>query len=261
MESTKRLETRSPSASTDPTTAEKTAVNALLMAAVAMTEMSGQPTATTTTTAPSDSTPQVSNAATPPDSRHESMEGGDYKTPQKNLLRQFQSPKRKQGDTEESPVDHRDSSLNRVQMRRLGENSSTESSPSGGVAEDGDENDDSPKRELSEMSDLTPSVQQKNKKSRIGSVRKGGRVLEMAHSTMGSPMSLQTPKHVKGENSNKDLTPVSARCIDFKRMHVHETKQESSTDGSSAAGAVSSSKESKAFSVPKQLAAVSTTDR
>lgn len=211
----------------DPTTAEKTAVNALLMAAFAMTEMSGH--SSTGAAEKQESTPPASNSTTPPDIRNQSMEEGDYKTPQKNLLKQFQSPKRKKAETEESPVDLRNGAV-AVRATSGGESSSESSSPSGTA----DDNDDSPKRELSEMTDLTPSVQQKTKKSRIGSVRKPGRILEMAQA---SPMVVETPRQVK-DVSTKDLTPVSARCIDFKRMHVHENHHEPSNNTSPQASAV-----------------------
>jgi hypothetical protein len=206
----------------EPNTAEKTAVNALLMAAVAMTEMSSHAAPATT---------EVPLVSTPPDRRTETvapMEEEDCKTPQKNLLRQFQSPKRKQADTE-SPGEHKEQNsvtpkMSQAKMRSQPNNggSSTESSPTGSGTGTGEEdNDDSPKRDNSELTDMTPSLQQKSKRSRIGSVRKGpSRNLgqEMAHD-QPSPMVMQTPKQAKSTVTN-DLTPVSARCIDFKRMHV-----------------------------------------
>lgn len=205
----------------EPNTAEKTAVNALLMAAVAMTEMSSNAAPATT---------EVPLVSTPPNHRTENvapMEEEDCKTPQKNLLRQFQSPKRKQADTE-SPGEHKEQNsvtpkMSQAKMRPQPNNnggSSSESSPSGtGTGEE--DNDESPKRDNSELTDMTPSLQQKTKRSRIGSVRKGtSRNLgqEMAHD-QPSPMVMQTPKQAKNPVTN-DLTPVSARCIDFKRMHV-----------------------------------------
>jgi hypothetical protein len=195
------------SVSEAPNTAERTAVNALLMAAVAMTEFSVQPPVT-----PSKDMSAVSMlVSTPPDGRKTSAApGDDYETPQKNLFKQFQSPKRKQSDTE---LD-----IDRGPMRSESGSSSSESSPSG--PEDENENDDSPKRELAEMV-VTPSVAQKIKRSRIGSVRKStNRNLgaEMSLSE-ASPMVMETPKQPKIAATTA-LTPVSARCIDFKRMHV-----------------------------------------
>ncbi len=211
-----------------PNTAEKTAVNALLMAAFAMTEMSGH-------SAPLESfQPLVS---TPPDPRttmipeqDEEFQEEECKTPQKNLLRQFQSPKRKQAEAsphqQETPK-----ACGKLRSEYNGE-SSTESSPSG-TGEDSSE--DSPKRDLTDITDLTPSVQQKIKRSRIGSVRKGpsrnlGQELVLGHP---SPMQMETPKHAKAPASN-DLTPVSARCIDFKRMHVGKGTPEPKANSPSA---------------------------
>lgn len=205
----------------EPNTAEKTAVNALLMAAVAMTEMSGQATSKT----------EVPFVSTPPDARlHDTsapMEEDDCKTPQKNLLRQFQSPKRKQADDRESPGEHKEKdsatpkiiSHGKIRSQTPNGGSSNESSPNSATGEE--DNDDSPKRDNSELTDMTPSLQQKSKRSRVGSVRKGpSRNLgqEMAQG-QPSPMVMQTPKQAKNVLTT-DLTPVSARCIDFKRMNV-----------------------------------------
>lgn len=239
----------STSAATEaPTTDEKTAVNALLMAAVAMTEMSSAQSEDAATNQP-EGTPPVSSATrnsindtTPPYSRSndQSMDHGEYETPQKNLLKQFQSPKRMKADSSStSPGSQQECFVGK--MRRSGESGSG-TSPDAPACDDND--DDSPKRELSEMSDLTPSVQQKSKKSRIGSVRKGSRVLDMA--PQPSPMALETPKHAtRGAGGNpattSDLTPVSARCIDFKRMHVHEVKEAPNTTSPEAAAATAES--------------------
>lgn len=216
-----------------PTTAEKTAVNALLMAAFAMTEMSGRPGPEQSCKSP---------VSTPPDTRATKLLGNvdekedddvndndECKTPQKNLLKEFQSPKRKQ--VEASPYyGETPKASGKVRPEYDGE-SGTESSPSG---TGDDSTDDSPKRELTEMTDLTPSVQQKNKRSRIGSIRKGplrnlGQELALGHT---SPMVMETPKHSRTTAIN-DLTPVSARCIDFKRMHVGQSTPEPKANNSS----------------------------
>ena len=194
-----------------PTSSEKTAVNALLMAAMAMTEMSGQNT-------------QVS---TPPaqTSKPDGTQEDHFDTPQKNLMGLFRSPKRKQSATEPNPHDTTTSSLNNANAAPMGtgmrRGSSQESSPSAASDED------SPKREL--PGDQTPSNQQKVKRSRLGSLKKGPRNLdnEMAHDPLKRPLfasssnnNMETPKN-KGEGKKQDLTPVSARCIDFRKMHVN----------------------------------------
>jgi hypothetical protein len=209
-----------------PNTAEKAAVNALLMAAVAMAEMSTQ-----SVPLPDNQKqqPQQDPVSTPPDAKTTGIaeedddeivdDDEDCKTPQKNLLNQFQSPKRKQTETTTHYMDTTPRTVGGLRPEDEGE-SSTESSPSGSG---GDSNDDSPKRDLAGMEDLTPSVQQKNKRSRIGSVRKGAsRNLgqEMAQGRANSSMMvMETPKHLKSSARN-ELTPVSARCIDFKRMNM-----------------------------------------
>lgn len=206
------------SVSEAPNTAERTAVNALLMAAAAMPEFAEQPVVKLEPT--QDNAP----LSTPPDIRMTKVDESsqeEYETPQKNLFKQFQSPKRKQSDTDLQDVkDHG--------PMRGGGTSSSESSPSG--ADDNDNEEESPKRELAEMT-VTPSVAQKVKRSRVGSLIKEGpnRNLgrEMAVDetssrikTAASPMMMETPKQKKPTKVT-ELTPVSARCIDFKRMQVN----------------------------------------
>ena len=198
------------SVSEAPNTDERMAVNALLMAAVAMTEFSSKPHHSPS----KDFVYEESMVSTPPDIRKSSpAPEEEYKTPQKNLYTQFQSPKRKQSDAE--PV------LDRGPMRSEGDSSSAESSPS--VREE--EHDDSPKRELAEML-VTPSVAQKVKRSRVGSLHKGpNRNLGAEMSVEeAAPMVMETPKQTKAPVSSA-LTPVSARCIDFKRMQVKGTPE------------------------------------
>lgn len=69
---------------------EKTAVNALLMAAMVMTEQAELSTPPTTDTTKTDS----KQSASTPDSGRAST-GDKYKTPQRNLSKKFGSPKRK----------------------------------------------------------------------------------------------------------------------------------------------------------------------
>jgi hypothetical protein len=196
------------SVSEAPNTAERTAVNALLMAAVAMTDFSVEPHVTPSKVM--SAREEVYMVDTPSvDRKSTTAPEEDYETPQKNLYTQFQSPKRKQSDTD---IDRGHGS-----MRSDNGSSSSESSPSG---HGGDENEDSPKRELAEMV-VTPSVAQKIKRSRVGSVRKATNRSLGAEMSVdeASPMVMETPKQAKAVASNA-LTPVSARCIDFKRMHV-----------------------------------------
>ena len=178
----------------EATSSEKTAVSALLMAAVAMTEIGTNEDSETATT-PAKTT-----------SSREPMEE-DFETPQRNLLHKFNSPKRKQGDREppKMPVEH-------------SPNSDVQSSS-------GD--DESPKRDY--PGNNTPhSNQQKVKRSRIGSHKKFGKALEndlgakQIASDVLSSTDLTTP-NTKGKFKSADLTPVSARCIDFRNMHVNET--------------------------------------
>jgi hypothetical protein len=200
------------SVSEAPNTDERLAVNALLMAAVAMTEFSNKPHISPS----KDANYEETMVSTPPGARPMStVPEEDYATPQKNLYTQFQSPKRKQSDT--------DPEMDRGPMRSEGDSSSAESSPS--VPENENENDDSPKRELAEMV-VTPSVAQKVKRSRVGSVHKGpNRNLGPEMSVdEAAPMVMETPKQTKIPSSSA-LTPVSARCIDFKRMQVKGTPE------------------------------------
>lgn len=176
------------------TSSEKTAVSALLMAAAAMTEMVSSDDAET---------------ATPPaktTSSRQPMEE-DFETPQKNLFNKFNSPKRKQGDREPPKMPIENGSV------------SEEQSSSG--------DDDSPRRDF-ERNNTPHSNQQKVKRSRIGSHTKFTKTLgndfdpkQVASGVLAS-MDYSTP-NTKGQFKTADLTPVSARCIDFRNMHVNET--------------------------------------
>ena len=198
------------------TSSEKTAIHALLMAAMASTETSAQNTHVTT--------PPRATAKSDGAQEEETIE-----TPQKNLIGLFRSPKRKQSQTEANPQDTTTETLNDVGPMR----SSIDSSPSA------TSDDESPKRE--HPGDETPSnKQQKVKRSRIGSLKKGPRIMDdgMVEEPAKRPLfgstgtngdSMETPK-AKGEGKKNELTPVSARCLDFKRMHVNEAKAESAID-------------------------------
>jgi hypothetical protein len=191
------------SAMPEPTSSEKTAVNALLMAAMAMTEMSGHDT----------------QAATPPPAaRTDGPIEDNHETPQRNLLGAFKSPKRKQSEA----ANPQDLSSYPADGPTRGDDSQA-SSPSAGSDED------SPKRE--HPGDDTPSNQQKTKRSRIGSLKKvtrklGSEMSETPNKAVRPPNKnidmMMTPK-TKGDGKKNELTPVSARCIDFRKMHVNDT--------------------------------------
>jgi hypothetical protein len=210
VDDSRRISAKGASRISEPTSSEKTAVNALLMAAMAMTEMGSQ------TAAP---TPSPATTRTPP----KSYEMGaatetEYTTPPKRLLAEkFRSPKRKTTPKRKtSPL---------VSTDRQGSSGTLpDSSPS--VGGDDCDDDDSPKREYPGH-DETPSQHHKVKRSRIGSLRKGphgsGADMIDAAKAKASAFAYNTPKNKKqGEGQINEMTPVSARCIDFRKMHVNE---------------------------------------
>ncbi|VEU41821.1 unnamed protein product [Pseudo-nitzschia multistriata] len=215
---------------------EKTAVNALLMAAMAMTEMSGQDQTGnhTSGTSSAATTPPLNNLANN-NNRHYSPEGtvrgadDHFETPQRNLLKKFMSPKRKVSDrnAETIPSTKNTNSDDHVESRNLEYSD---------AYQNGDE--DSPKRE--HPGDGTPSLLQKVKRSRLGSLKKGARLLERVKSNGDQhvtettttetnsevlPMEMATPAKEKGAKIAA-LTPVSARCIDFKNMRVNDSSSD-----------------------------------
>jgi len=230
---------------------EKTAVNALLMAAMAMTEMSGKDHTSgndhTINDNPHDSfatngTSGVSSAAatSPLNNRENNKSHSNspeatirtadehFETPQRNLLKKFMSPKRKVGDrnAEYDPSTSTNDYDNHIESRNL------ESADA--YNKNGDDDEDSPKRE--HPGDGTPSLLQKVKRSRLGSLRKGAQLLERVKSNGDEhvletattisgvlPMEMATPAKEKGGVKIADLTPVSARCIDFKNMRVNDS--------------------------------------
>ena len=228
---------------------EKTAVNALLMAAMAMTEMSGhkhkyeaindenrQDASIRNADISGEDAIPTNEAYTPPlkNSQNDSNHCGNdnngspdatirvddkFETPQRNLLKKFMSPKRKSSETKaEEGASSTASNL-----------SCTESKLSSNDLGCEDDDDESPKRE--HPGDGTPSIGQKVKRSRLGSLKKGVRLLDMENPNEkksmngGIPMELTTP--AKGKEGNiADLTPVSARCIDFKKMRVNDSSSD-----------------------------------
>jgi hypothetical protein len=184
-----------------PTSSEKTAVNALLMAAMAMTEMcSGNQPA---------STPPKNNDGTQDDF---------FETPPKPHVSKLKSPKRKQSIPGNSGVEAYSEPIRRGSVGTI-----QESSPSAASEEE------SPKRDCP---DDTPSQHPKVKRSRIGSLKKGPRNLGEEMSDDKPPAAqpytyanyvAETPDQKTG-GGTKDLTPVSARCIDFRRMNVNEQR-------------------------------------
>lgn len=230
---------------------EKTAVNALLMAAMAMTEMAGDTGATPNRENRQDASTKngttfvSSTAAASPMNHRESNNGNnnspeatnrsvDFETPQRNLLKKFMSPKRKVSDRnaeEESDIptsSYEDAS--KLPSRNLASAYREKKDDY-----DDDDDEDSPKRE--HPGDGTPSLLQKVKRSRLGSLKKGARLLERENSngdqslleeaSSGAiPMEMSTPAKATGGVNMADLTPVSARCIDFKKMHVNDSRND-----------------------------------
>eukprot|EP00531_Pseudo-nitzschia_arenysensis_P005921 CAMPEP_0116151352 /NCGR_PEP_ID=MMETSP0329-20121206/20047_1 /TAXON_ID=697910 /ORGANISM="Pseudo-nitzschia arenysensis, Strain B593" /LENGTH=890 /DNA_ID=CAMNT_0003647951 /DNA_START=314 /DNA_END=2986 /DNA_ORIENTATION=+ len=228
---------------------EKTAVNALLMAAMAMTEMAGDTGATPNRENRQDASTKngttlvSSTAAASPLNNRESNNGNsnspeatnrsvDFETPQRNLLKKFMSPKRKVSDRNaEEESDILTSSYDeasKLPSRNL-------ASAYREKKDDYDDDEDSPKRE--HPGDGTPSLLQKVKRSRLGSLKKGARLLERENSngdqsllegtSSGAiPMEMSTPAKATGGVNMADLTPVSARCIDFKKMHVNDSRSD-----------------------------------
>jgi hypothetical protein len=171
------------------------------MAAMAMTEMGSQAAAAAPPPA----------ITTSPKSYETGAATETYETPPKRLAEKFRSPKRK---TTPMSTD-----------RGGGCGTLPDSSPSAGSDDCDDE--DSPKREYPGH-DETPSQHHKVKRSRIGSLRKGshglGAEMTDAAKEKAAAFAYNTPKNnKKGEGQINDLTPVSARCIDFRKMHVNES--------------------------------------
>ena len=200
FEETKTVSAAGASKIPEPTSSEKTAVNALLMAAMAMTEMGAHET-----TAPKSDTkmPYV-------DRNHSKA---PYETPPKAQVSR---------ETTNNPDRAQSTSDERTQEARPTVSPTVAS-----------EDEDSPKRDLP---DSTPCNQQKVKRSRIGSHRKGPRNLGEEMNDGAPPDEKMSPAHVysnynggnpivetpdsKIRGKKEEITPVSARCIDFRRMNV-----------------------------------------
>eukprot|EP00934_Nitzschia_sp_Nitz4_P003361 Nitzschia sp. Nitz4//scaffold50_size126154//80078//82475//NITZ4_003690-RA/size126154-augustus-gene-0.7-mRNA-1//1//CDS//3329553713//3351//frame0 len=199
-------------------------VSALLMAAVAMAEMSGK------ASTENPDMDQTTTAHTPPQTKKTEEEETKFETPQRNLMRQFQSPKRKKFESEPNA------------------DNSEHSSPQSAT---NDEAKESPSREgtgSDNMVDQTPSDEHKIKRSRLGSLRKKtGTIPEETTSRTVTfdatnenddeleSMQMETPKHSGTNGRTDELTPVSARCLDFKRMSVRSTPEVKSMTDSPAA--------------------------
>jgi len=211
---------------------EKTAVNALLMAARAMTEMSGPGVG-----AKNGSNDGASMVATPPMANGQGNTKDDgtpescimrtedeFETPQKNLLGKFMSPKRKASEAEHSEArEHLGDQNEETADGPLRKKKNVQRSQSRERSED---DDDSPKREY--PGDGTPAVEQKVKRSRLGSTKKGAEndiITQSVVESRDSPMEMETPAKAKTSKVS-DLTPVSARCIDFKKMRVNDSSSD-----------------------------------
>ncbi|KAG7357144.1 Tesmin/TSO1-like CXC domain protein [Nitzschia inconspicua] len=166
---------------------EQTAVDALLMAARAMTEMTELQEGTSVNAADA-ATPPIMNGYQNDESPEDNM-----RTAQRNLLDKFKSPKRKLGDGDKGTND--DTCDN-----------ATDTSPKR----------DHPHGDLSEFS----------KRTRLGSLINGSD--DGLSETHNDAMEMSTPaKGTSGALS--DLTPVSARCIDFQNMRVNDAKRNGPT--------------------------------
>ena len=234
---------------------EKTAVNALLMAAMAMTEMAGDrhgvtnnenrhddstksgslfTTSLSTTSPLNDRDNNHYNEGSPEATKRSTDE--HFETPQRNLMKKFMSPKRKVSDRN---AEERYASSSRTTLGCADSSKSpTKNLDSSDVDSESEHDDEeSPKRE--HPGDSTPSLLQKMKRSRLGSLKKGARLLdwekcngdnhllEKTSTTNGVlPMEMSTPAKAKGGIEISDLTPVSARCIDFKKMRVNDSSSD-----------------------------------
>jgi hypothetical protein len=210
----------------EPTSSEKAAVNALLMAAMAMTEMgSSSSSLTAAVRSPQSSDVGSPKVKEPPDDSY-------CETPPKaiDLSEKLRDTKRQQ------PMALEIQKNEDTQYAKLTANEARTSFSDNGSTVETD--DDSPKRDLPDetFSGQHPKV----KRSRIGSHRKGIRNLgeEMisddvnvenvsfpfntyGHAYAGVDTMVETtPKAKTGKK--EEITPVSARCIDFRRMNVHE---------------------------------------
>jgi len=225
---------------------EKTAVNALLMAAVSMTEMAGDRNGVTNNENRHDDSTEsgslLRKSLRDTNHLHESSpeatkrsDDENFETPQRNLLKKFMSPKRKVSDrnAEErySAIDN--NTLASPKLPPKNPDSSFVDSESESEQDD----EESPKRD--HPGDETPSLRQKVKRSRLGSLKKGARLLDWEKSNgenrfLEKPlinngvlsMEMSTPAKAKGGVEISDLTPVSARCIDFKKMRVNDSSSD-----------------------------------
>lgn len=176
-EGPKTVPPNTPAIETMPSS-EQTAVDALLMAARAMTGMSG-PQEDGSTDSADAQTPPIMNGSQNDASPEENM-----RTAQRNLLGKFMSPKRK---VEDASGISEDSSNHRGDERT-----------NGGMGTNTTEI--SPKRSRRVMNDG-----------------------DSGHPETGSRDAMETSTPAKGTGGTlKDLTPVSARCIDFKNMRVND---------------------------------------
>lgn len=206
---------------------EKVAVNALLMAAIAMTEMGGEKKSSESILTPSSSSKK--NTSSPEDT---GRSGGQFETPQRYFLKKFKSPKL--------------NASNATQNNSRSQNRETHpgdlcpfvhkplSSVEQFVNDDGDD-DESPKRDRENADGLTTSIDKKAKRSCLGTAKKDILFHDREHigiieQSLGAvPMAMATPAKSTVAIVGKpitDLTPVSARCIDFKKMRVNDASND-----------------------------------
>jgi hypothetical protein len=189
------VEPNTPSIETLPSS-EQTAVNALLMAARVMTEAtkplkhaSGEEVRTPSTIN------GIENDGTPDDS---------VRTAQRNLLGKFISPKRKADDTVETSEDP----SSRIQANRQKGTSKSK----GGE-----------KNKCTESSEDSVQFTKRTRLNSLGKDRSDD--CRRDANIDNDATAISTP--AKGKRNTlclTKLTPVSARCIDFKNMSISDTK-------------------------------------
>lgn len=180
------------------------AVNTLLMAAYAMTEFQAQSTTTAKSESPKDTKPAAASSF-----------GTPKKQGRKTLIFRA-SPKRKSEETRalEGSNNHQTDTKHDSEQRE----------------DDDSGNKSKPTVDEEEESAATPMDQRSLKRTRLGSARKKNNS-EKSEDGTGEPTTESSPVAMLQETPNQKpekadkLTPVSARCIDFRRMNVNEKQQ------------------------------------
>lgn len=190
---------------------EKTAVNALLMAAMVMTEQAESGDSKVAATPPTmNDTPTVGKQDTP---ESVSTAADNYETPQRNLMSKFASPKRKAIEaTKTDAVSARGSDHEQYRNPNADDENEDDESPKLDYPGDGDGHNAAPSEEG-----------QKVKRSRCSARR-----------SSCAAMDLATPAKGGDDAAMPSITPVTARIIDFKKMRVGDSPAPTSAAGPSA---------------------------